>query len=205
MSYIVGLTGGIGSGKSTVANLFAELGVPVVDADIVARQVVEKGSSLLTQITAHFGTQVLTETGELNRAVLRNLIFHNETEKNWLNALLHPAIREEMLVQLERQTAPYVLFVVPLLIENKLNTLCDRVLVIDVKPKTQLARASQRDKNNIQLIQQIMNAQVSRDTRLKYADDIINNDDELVEKGNVLRQNVLKLHRTYLKLAQEKP
>ena len=205
MSYIVGLTGGIGSGKSTVANLFTELGVPVVDADIVARQVVEKGSPLLTQITAHFGTQVLTETGELNRAVLRNLIFHNETEKNWLNALLHPAIREEMLAQLERQTAPYVLFVVPLLIENKLNTLCDRVLVIDVKPETQLARASQRDKNNIQLIQQIMNAQVSRDTRLKYADDIINNDDELVEKGNVLRQNVLKLHRTYLRLAKEKP
>lgn len=205
MSYIVGLTGGIGSGKSTVANLFAELGVPVVDADIVARQVVEKGSSLLTQITAHFGTQVLTETEELNRAVLRNLIFHDETEKNWLNALLHPAIREEMLAQLERQTAPYVLFVVPLLIENKLNTLCDRVLVIDVKPETQLARASQRDKNNIQLIQQIMNAQVSRDTRLKYADDIINNDDELVEKGNVLRQNVLKLHRTYLRLAKEKP
>ena len=205
MSYIVGLTGGIGSGKSTVANLFAELGVPVVDADIVARQVVEKGSPLLTQITAHFGTQVLTETGELNRAVLRNLIFHNETEKNWLNALLHPAIREEMLAQLERQTAPYVLFVVPLLIENKLNTLCDRVLVIDVKPETQLARASQRDKNNIQLIQQIMNAQVSRDTRLQYADDIINNDNELVEKGNVLRQNVLKLHRTYLRLAKEKP
>ena len=205
MSYIVGLTGGIGSGKSTVANLFTELGVPVVDADIVARQVVEKGSPLLTQITAHFGTQVLTETGELNRAVLRNLIFHDETEKNWLNALLHPAIREEMLAQLERQTAPYVLFVVPLLIENKLNTLCDRVLVIDVKPETQLARASQRDKNNIQLIQQIMNAQVSRDTRLKYADDIINNDDELVEKGNVLRQNVLKLHRTYLRLAKEKP
>ncbi len=205
MSYIVGLTGGIGSGKSTVANLFAELGVPVVDADIVARQVVEKGSPLLTQITAHFGIQVLTETGELNRAVLRNLIFHNETEKNWLNALLHPAIREEMLAQLERQTAPYILFVVPLLIENKLNTLCDRVLVIDVKPETQLARASQRDKNNIQLIQQIMNAQVSRDTRLQYADDIINNDDELVEKGNVLRQNVLKLHRTYLRLAKEKP
>lgn len=205
MSYIVGLTGGIGSGKSTVANLFAALGVPVVDADIVARQLVEKGSPLLTQITAHFGTQVLTETGELNRAVLRNLIFHDETEKNWLNALLHPAIREEMLAQLERQTAPYVLFVVPLLIENKLNTLCDRVLVIDVKPETQLARASQRDKNNIQLIQQIMNAQVSRDTRLKYADDIINNDDELVEKGNVLRQNVLKLHRTYLRLAKEKP
>ena len=205
MSYIVGLTGGIGSGKSTVANLFAELGVPVVDADIVARQVVEKGSPLLTQITAHFGTQVLTETGELKRALLRNLIFHNETEKNWLNALLHPAIREEMLAQLERQTAPYVLFVVPLLIENKLNTLCDRVLVIDVKPETQLARASQRDKNNIQLIQQIMNAQVSRDTRLQYADDIINNDDELVEKGNVLRQNVLKLHRTYLRLAKEKP
>lgn len=204
MRYVVGLTGGIGSGKSTIANLFAELGVPIVDADVVARQVVEKGSPLLTQIAAHFGEQVLTEKGELNRAALRELVFHNEAEKNWLNELLHPAIRTEMLAQLQAQTAPYVLFVVPLLIENNLCKLCNRILVIDVKPETQLHRASQRDNNNIQLIQQIMNAQVSSETRLRYADDVINNDAERSESADVLRENVLKLHRTYLKLAKEK-
>ncbi|WP_273402792.1 dephospho-CoA kinase [Actinobacillus porcinus] len=204
MRYVVGLTGGIGSGKSTIANVFAELGVPIVDADVVARQVVEKGSPLLAQIVAHFGEQVLTEQGELNRAALRELVFHNEAEKNWLNELLHPAIRTEMLAQLQAQTAPYVLFVVPLLIENNLCELCDRILVIDVKPETQLHRASQRDNNNIQLIQQIMNAQVSRETRLRYADDVINNDTEQSESADALRENVLKLHRTYLKLAKEK-
>lgn len=204
MSYVVGLTGGIGSGKSTVANLFADLGVPIVDADIVARQVVEKGSPLLTQIAAHFGEQVLTEKGELNRAALRELVFQNETEKNWLNGLLHPAIRTEMIAQLQAQSAPYVLFVVPLLIENNLCELCHRVLVVDVKAETQLIRASRRDNNNIQLIQQIMNAQVSRETRLSYADDVINNDAEQTENAEGLRENVLKLHRTYLDLAKEK-
>ena len=142
MTYIVGLTGGIGSGKSTITNLFVELGVPIVDADIVAREVVEKGSPLLAQIAEHFGESILTEEGELNRAKLRKKVFADENEKNWLNNLLHPAIRERMLARLNAQTAPYTLFVVPLLIENKLTTLCDRVLVIDVKPETQIARAS---------------------------------------------------------------
>ena len=204
MSYVVGLTGGIGSGKSTVANLFADLGVPIVDADIVARQVVEKGSPLLTQIAAHFGEQVLTEKGELNRATLRELVFQNEAERSWLNGLLHPAIRTEMIAQLQAQSAPYVLFVVPLLIENNLCELCNRVLVVDVKAETQLIRASRRDNNNIQLIQEIMNAQVSRETRLSYADDVINNDAEQTENTEGLRENVLKLHRTYLDLAKEK-
>ena len=100
MTYIVGLTGGIGSGKSTIANLFVELGVPIVDADIVAREVVEKGSPLLAQIAEHFGKSILTEEGELNRAELRKKVFADENEKNWLNHLLHPAIRERMLAQL---------------------------------------------------------------------------------------------------------
>ena len=99
MTYIVGLTGGIGSGKSTIANLFVELGVPIVDADIVAREVVEKGSPLLAQIAEHFGKSILTEVGELNRAELRKKVFADENEKNWLNHLLHPAIRERMLAQ----------------------------------------------------------------------------------------------------------
>ena len=205
MTFVVGLTGGIGSGKSTIAEMFAEQGVPIVDADIVARQVVEKGSPLLAQIAAHFGSQVLTESGELNRAALRELVFNNESEKNWLNALLHPAIRVEMTAQLQAQSAPYTLFVVPLLIENKLTALCDRVLVVDVQTETQLERASRRDQNQRALIQHIMNAQVSRDERLSYADDVINNDGELSKNASLLRENVLKLHRTYLALAAEKP
>ncbi|PVX38808.1 dephospho-CoA kinase [Pasteurella langaaensis DSM 22999] len=204
MNYIVGLTGGIGSGKSTIAEFFAELGVPIVDADVVARQVVEKGSPLLAQIADHFGNQILTEAGELNRTALRALIFGNENEKNWLNALLHPAIRQAMLAQLQAQTAAYTLFVVPLLIENKLTALCDRILVIDVSEQTQLKRASLRDQNNQKLIQQIMDAQVNRATRLSYADDVINNDGEIAQTRDLLRQKVLELHHTYLALAEEK-
>ena len=103
MTYVVGLTGGIGSGKSTIAELFAELGVPIIDADLVARQVVEKGSPLLAKIAAHFGPEILLEDGALNRAALREKIFANETQKDWLNQLLHPAIRHEMLRQLAAQ------------------------------------------------------------------------------------------------------
>ncbi|MDG2958286.1 dephospho-CoA kinase [Exercitatus varius] len=204
MTYVVGLTGGIGSGKSTIANLFAELNVPIIDADVVARQIVKKGSPLLARIVDHFGPAVLTPEGELNRPFLRHLIFQNDTEKNWLNQLLHPAIREEMNAQLNAQTAPYTLFVVPLLIENKLSELCDRILVIDVQPETQLTRASRRDHSQRALIQKIMDSQVSRETRLSFADDVINNDGELADHYHELRQNVLKLHRTYLDLAERK-
>lgn len=203
MTYIVGLTGGIGSGKSTIANLFAELDVPIVDADIVAREVVAKGTPLLEQIAQHFGQSILLENGELNRPALRQLIFANEAEKNWLNGLLHPAIRKAMLKQLSRQTAPYTLFVVPLLIENNLTKLCHRVLVVDVSPQTQLMRAAKRDKNNVEQIQQIMNSQVSRTERLKWATDIINNDKDLPENLPHLKQKVLELHRFYLQQAEK--
>ncbi|TCP95743.1 dephospho-CoA kinase [Cricetibacter osteomyelitidis] len=198
MSFIVGLTGGIGSGKSTIAELFAELNVPIVDADLVARQVVEKGSPLLQQIADHFGTDVLLASGELDRAKLRSLAFNQEAEKQWLNNLLHPAIRQEMLRQLQQQTAPYVLFVVPLLIENNLTELCDRILVIDVLPETQLARATARDCNNIDLIQRIMQSQVSREVRLANADDVIDNNENIQQNLTALRQKVLELHQFYL-------
>lgn len=203
MSYIVGLTGGIGSGKSTVAELFSALGVPVVDADIVARQVVEKGSTLLQRIAEHFGQSVLLPSGELNRTRLRTLIFNHEKEKIWLNDLLHPAIRQAMLQQLRHQTAPYVLFVVPLLIENNLTEFCDRVLVIDVKPETQLARASARDNSNIALIQNIMRSQVSREERLVKADDVIDNDRDISENLTALQRKVVELHRFYLQLSEK--
>ena len=201
MTYVVGLTGGIGSGKSTIAKLFAELGVPVIDADIVARQVVEKGSPLLQQIVAHFGTEMLLENGELNRAALREKVFN--TEKQWLNQLLHPAIRTEMLNQLAQQRAPYCIFMVPLLIENKLTALCQRVLVVDVSEQTQLTRASQRDNNSLALIKNIMQSQVSRSERLQHADDVINNDADLSESLPQLKQKVLDLHHHYLQLAEK--
>ncbi|QIM69742.1 dephospho-CoA kinase [Basfia succiniciproducens] len=204
MAYIVGLTGGIGSGKSTIADLFMELGVPVVDADEVSRRLVEKGSPLLSKIATHFGADILTNCGELNRSKLREIIFNRPEQKNWLNALLHPAINEEMQRQLQAQQAPYVLFVVPLLIENNLMSLCDRILIIDVSPQTQLERATKRDKNQRELIQQIMNSQVSREKRLTFADDIINNDEDFAQNGDRIKQKVLELHQRYLQLAQQK-
>lgn len=204
MSYIVGLTGGIGSGKTTIANLFADLGVPLVDADVVAREVVAKDSPLLSKIVEHFGAQILTKQGELNRAALREIVFHHDEEKQWLNNLLHPAIRERMKQQLSEQTAPYTLFVVPLLIENKLTALCDRILVVDVSPQTQLARSAQRDNNNFEQIQRIMNSQVSQQERLKWADDVINNDTDLAQNLPHLQKKVLELHQFYLQQAKNK-
>ena len=203
MTYVVGLTGGIGSGKSTIAELFAELGVPIVDADLVARQVVEKGSPLLAKIAAHFGPEILLEDGALNRAALREKIFANETQKHWLNQLLHPAIRHEMLRQLAAQQAPYCIFMVPLLIENNLTALCQRILVVDVLEHTQVERAGQRDNNQVEQIKRIMQSQVSRQERLKYADDVINNNEDLIASLPQLKQKVLDLHHLYLQLAEK--
>ena len=203
MTYVVGLTGGIGSGKSTIAKLFAELGVPVIDADIVARQVVEKGSPLLTEIATHFGPEILLEDGALNRAALREKVFNHESEKQWLNQLLHPAIRHEMFQQLAAQNAPYCIFMVPLLIENNLIALCQRVLVVDVSEQIQMTRASQRDNNQLALIKNIMQSQVSRSERLQHADDVINNDADLSERLPQLKQKVLDLHHLYLQFAEK--
>ncbi|MCW9732372.1 dephospho-CoA kinase [Avibacterium sp. 20-15] len=204
MSYIVGVTGGIGSGKSTIVDLFAELGVEIIDADIVAREVVAKGSPLLGKITEHFGAEILLDSGELNRQALRQIVFECPQEKVWLNNLLHPAIRREMLHQLAQSQSLYVLWVVPLLIENDLTAFCDRVLVIDVLPETQLLRTAKRDQNKIVLIKKIMASQVSREKRLSVADDVVNNEPELSQNLPYLRQKVLELHHQYLQFAKEK-
>ena len=204
MRYVVGLTGGIGSGKSLIANLFAELGVPIVDADVVARTVVEKGSPLLAKIADHFSESVLNEKGELNRAYLRSYIFAHPTEKEWLNNLLHPAIRTEMLAQIQAVEAPYLLLVVPLLIENQLTTLCDRVLVVDVPMEVQVARTTERDGSALETVKQIIAAQVNRETRLQYADDVIENALPLAQNLVNLKAQVLQLHQRYLSLAAQK-
>ncbi len=204
MAYIVGLTGGIGSGKSTIAEMFSELGVSLIDADIIAREVVAKGSPILKQITAHFGEDILLENGELDRKKLRQIVFNHQENTAWLNNLLHPAIHKEMLEQMKTITAPYVLWVVPLLIENKLTDYCDRVLVVDVFPEIQLERASKRDKNKVETIKNIMNKQVSRDIRLSYANDIIENNLSFDENKQNLQQQIKQLHQQYLSLAIQK-
>ncbi len=193
--YIVGLTGGIGSGKTTIANYFSDLGVTIVDADIIAREVVAKGSHALLEIASYFGENVINENGELNRAALRTKVFSNTNDKQWLNNLLHPLIRQEMITQTQSATSPYCILVVPLLIENNLMNLVNTILVIDVDTDTQLLRASQRDDNAKTDIQKIINSQISRAERLNHADDIIDNQYQTTVK---LKESVEKLHQKYL-------
>jgi dephospho-CoA kinase len=202
MSYVVGVTGGIGSGKSAATAEFEKLGITVVDADVVARQVVMPGTPCLQAIAEHFGNQLLTEGGELNRKALRQRVFSNPEEKEWLNKLLHPAIRQELISQLEQADSPYVILSAPLLLENGLEKYCQRVLVVDVPESLQISRTIQRDNSPKSEVEAIMKAQLSRDERLKRANDVLNNDGSLEQ----LEQQVLQLHQRYLAatVAQEK-
>ncbi|CDG47259.1 dephospho-CoA kinase [Serratia symbiotica] len=201
MAYIVALTGSIGSGKSTVANAFARHGVAVVDADVIARQVVEPGTPALAKIAERFGNEILLASGALNRAVLRQRIFSQPDGKIWLNQLLHPLIRQETQRQLAQATSPYALWVVPLLVENGLQDRADRVLVIDVNTETQRARTVARDGISRQQVQDILSAQATREQRLAIADDIIDNSGIALE----IEQSVDALHRRYLELAASAP
>jgi dephospho-CoA kinase len=200
MSLIIGLTGGIGSGKSTVSSLFSELGVHIVDADIIAREVVQKGTPALKKIEEHFGSQILLE-GALNRKRLRELVFKCDTEKNWLNDLLHPLIHTEMLLQLESQSEAeaYQLFEAPLLFENKLEHFCDYILVVDIDEQVQLSRASRRDGVMVESIKAIMKSQVTREYRQQHANFIIDNSDVSFED---LKDKVDQLHLKFIELAK---
>lgn len=195
--FVIGLTGGIGSGKTTVANLFAEEGVDLVDADIVAREVVAKGSKGLQAIITHFGTDIVTETGELDRAKLRQRVFSDEQERQWLNQLLHPLIRQEMLSQVENATSDYVIMVAPLLFENGLDRLVNRTLVVDISPELQVSRTVKRDNVDATQVNNIINSQCSRSDKLARADDIIDNQGEISK----LKQEVQALHQRYLQLS----
>ena len=193
----MGLTGGIGCGKSTVTALFAKLGVQYVDADIVAREVVQPGTACLAAICQHFGSNIVNQAGELDRAALRQRVFSNAADKAWLEQLLHPAIRQQLLAQLAALTSPYALLVAPLLLENKLQHLVQRVLVIDLAEDLQRQRAMARDNSSEQQINAIMAAQISRTGRLQLADDIITNDSSIAD----LTPRVAALHQQYLQLA----
>lgn len=197
--FIVGLTGGIGSGKTAVSNAFAQLGIDIIDADVCARDVVVKGSDALQQIAQHFGNGILTENHELDRAALRQKVFSNEAEKTWLNQLLHPLIRQRMLDQISASQSTYCILAVPLLLENQMQSMVNRVLVVDVSPELQIKRVIDRDQSEEKLIRSIMKSQLDRDSRLAFADDVIDNQTDLI----ALQQQVDILHQNYLAMATQ--
>lgn len=201
MTYVVGLTGGIGSGKTAVSDCFARLGIKVVDADVCSRVVVEQGKPALQAIKERFGTGILDSDGSLDRASLRQIVFADESARKWLEQLLHPLIFEEMWNQLQSAESPYAILVSPLLIEAGQNALCQRILVVDVPEDIQLARAATRDNNSPEQIKAIMAAQTDRATRNAAADEVLVNDGDLAS----LFVAVNKLHEHYLGLAQSIP
>lgn len=199
-NFIVGLSGGIGSGKTAVSDRFATRGITVVDADVIARQVVEPGGNALKAIQQHFGDAIVDANGELQRAELRKRIFSNAEDKQWLEALLHPLIATETLNQLEQAKGPYVIYVSPLLVEGGQKALCDRLLVIDVPESVQVARTMTRDDNDQAQVERIMASQASRQQRLDAADDVIDNSGDIEH----LDAEVETLHQQYLAYAEEK-
>ena len=196
---VIGLSGGIGSGKSTITNYFNELGVDIIDADIIAREVVAINSPALKAIAERFGDDYLQDDGQLDRALLRSRIFSNKADKLWLNKLLHPLIRLNIVRQTKAAKSPYCILVAPLLIENNLLELVDRVLIVDVSEKTQLARTLLRDNSSPNEIKAIIASQTNRSTRLRVADDIINNDDVPLSQ---IKDSVFTLDKKYLALTK---
>ncbi len=198
MAIIIGLSGGIASGKTTVANLFNEhFNIDIVDADIVAREVVAVGSDGLKQITDHFGEAILLEDGALNRSKLRELIFSDPTEKQWLNDLLHPMIRNKIDSDLSKVTSPYGLLVAPLLVENQMQSMADRVLIVDVPTEVQIERTMSRDNVSREQVASILKSQASREQRLAVADDVIKNH----TKNQELLLQITDLHQKYLAIS----
>ena len=195
----IGLTGGIGSGKSTAAELFAERGATLIDSDKIARELVEPGTPALLQITTRFGNQILQNDGRLNRNKLGEIIFANNDDKTWLEDLLHPLIRERQKALGMAASGHYLVLEIPLLVENQLQESVDRVLVVDVDEQTQIARTSKRDNRDHSEIAAILDSQASREDRLRVADDVINNDgdiDELIAQVNHLHEKYLAIKST---------
>jgi dephospho-CoA kinase len=188
---VFGLTGGIGCGKSAAAQAFTALGVPVIDADQAARDVVVPGSPALTTITEHFGTQILLDDGNLNRAALRTIIFSDAAAKTWLEQLLHPAIRTLILTRLQQPSqAPYRILESPLLLETDQHQLVKAIILVDVSPEIQLQRAMQRDNASQQQIEAIIQSQLTRQEKLARADYVLDNEGSI----DALYSQVNRLH-----------
>lgn len=195
---IIGLTGGIGSGKTAASDHFQQLGITIVDADVASRTVVEPGRPALQKIAERFGPEMIQEDGGLNRALMRTRVFATEEDRLWLESLLHPLIAEEIIQGLQNSKSPYSILVSPLLLETAQATMATRVLVIDVPVELQVERTMSRDNNSEEQVRAIVAAQSDRQQRLSKADDVIVNDQDLKH----LHQEVEKLHQTYLKLAE---
>ena len=196
-AYRVGLTGGIASGKSTVAKYFGALGVPILDSDQIARDVVEPGQPPLERLVERFGRSILTSDGHLDRPALRNIVFSDPKARADLEALTHPAIGAAMEARSAAAGGPYQILVIPLLVEKSLSSHVDRVLVIDCDEALQIRRLSQRDGSTREQAEAILRAQAPRTVRLEAADDVIHNDADI----DSIHQQVAALHSRYLKLA----
>ena len=193
--FVVGLTGGIGSGKSAATAIFEDLGIDVVDADLASREAVLPGSKALDQIQKKFGNEILLEDQSLNRARLREIIFDNSEDKTWLEQLLHPEIRHIIQSKLENSSSEYVILVSPLLFETDQHEFCNTTILIDSSFNSQVSRTSKRDSVSEDSVKKIISAQMSRDDKLKIAKIVINNDDSLEQ----LESNVKKVHENLIK------
>ncbi|MBK4775584.1 dephospho-CoA kinase [Candidatus Pantoea edessiphila] len=200
MPYTIALTGGIGSGKSTISNIFARLNINIIDSDVIAHEMVKPGSHVLRIINERYGCSILTKNGTLFRSRLREIIFQNDKERYWLNNLLHPLIDIKTKELKKTVKSPYVIWVAPLLIENKLQHCADRILVVNVNKSIQLKRVQVRDNVPISQLEQIIAIQATQQQRMVFADDIIDNIGTI---ENTFLQ-VIKLHNFYLKLAKMK-
>ena len=197
---VVGLTGGIASGKSLVGAMFVKLGAPLVDTDVVAREVVGRGEPGLAAVAAEFGPSVLTASGELDRRALRSLVFADEPKRRKLETLLHPLIRSRTLAKLAEIESPYALVAVPLLVETDFGEIVDRILVVDAPESVQLERLMRRDATPKAEALAMLRAQADRATRLKAAHDVIDNSGTI----DATRRQVESLHRSYLDLAAQR-
>ena len=196
--FSVGLTGGIAAGKTTVSNLFTELGVPVVDTDIISRKLLEPGELAYDQVCTHFGDSIKGSNNEVDRAKLRKIVFTNPSEKIWLENMLHPLIyRRSHDAILEHTKASYVLVVIPLLFETNFQALVDRILVVDCPPEVQLERLLKRDHIDAPLALEMLSQQLSNSARLARAHDIVDNSENAVD----LASQVEALHQLYLQLS----
>jgi dephospho-CoA kinase len=193
----IGLTGGIGSGKSTVCRLFSEFGVPIVDADLIARQLVEPGQPALSTIAEAFGREILNQDGSLNRAKLRDVVFTEADKKRELDGIMHPLVYARIAADVNTLTADYCVIAVPLLLESKNPYAEDRVLLVDCPVEAQIARVIARDKLTRQQVQAIIDSQMSRQERLGKADDVIDN----IAGTEQLAEQVKRLHNSYILLA----
>ena len=197
---VIGLTGGIGSGKTTVSNMFRELGIEVIDADEIARCISENNPDIKSKIKEYFGTEALDDDGNLDRKYLRSAVFDNEEKRIWLEKLLHPLVINEIKEEIEKVESEYCVVSVPLLFESGSESLFDRILVVDLPEMMQLQRATTRDESDRKSIEKIAKSQINRKERLSMADDIIDN------SGNIdsLKKKVIEYNNLYLDLCKSR-